>query len=352
MIIGIANNLYPPFGRDSGAEIIAQQMAMDLRQKGHEVFVISTKTPNSSRPQEKDLYWLNSRYELLANMNIIQKLTWYFIQLFFPPHQKALTKILQDKQVDLFITHNILGLSFALPKILHKQKIKHHHILHDIQLLHPSGLLYFGQEKKLDSGLAYLYQALTKKIFKHSQLIISPSQWLLNLHQKYNFFQQQKTVVRPNFELDLKTITKEKNKPVRFLFAGQLENHKGLNLLIAAWKDTKLNPTQASLSIAGKGRMLQQVTQASKELKNLQYLGHLNREQMESALKSHDCLVMPSTVYENSPTILWEASKHQLSAIASNLGGIPELEPHLDLKLFTPGNKKALSEALRHYALT
>lgn len=351
MIIGIANNLYPPFGRDSGAEIIAQKMVEELRQQGHEVFVISTKTPQSVHPQEKDLYWLDSRYELLAKMNILQKLGWYFIQLFFPPHQKALTKILQDRQVDLFITHNILGLSFALPKILHKQKITHHHILHDIQLLHPSGLLYFGQEKKLDSGLAYLYQALTKRIFKHSQLIISPSQWLLNLHQKYNFFQKQKTIVRPNFKLDIKAITKEKGQPVRFLFAGQLEKHKGLDLLLNVWQTAKLTPAQASLSIAGKGQLLDQVIQATKESTNLEYLGHLNRAQMQHALQNHDCLVIPSTVYENSPTILWEAAKHQLTAIAANLGGIPELASQLDLKLFPPGSQKALAEALRHYAL-
>ena len=72
MVIGIANNLYPPFGLDSGAEIIAQQMAETLRQQGHEVFVISTKPKKSARPQTQDLYWLNSRYEMLAEMNIIQ----------------------------------------------------------------------------------------------------------------------------------------------------------------------------------------------------------------------------------------------------------------------------------------
>ena len=57
MIIGMANNLYPPHGRDSGAEIIAKKMTDDFIKQGHEVFVISTCPKNELRSNTNNIYY-------------------------------------------------------------------------------------------------------------------------------------------------------------------------------------------------------------------------------------------------------------------------------------------------------
>lgn len=346
MKVALANNLYPPYGRDSGAEIVCQKMATDLEKAGHYVFIITTKAPKEKRPSNDHVYYLSSNYESLNKFSLPRKLIWYFFQLIFPPHQKELDRIIKTEKPDLFISHNLLGLSFALPKILARNKIEHHHVLHDIQLLHPSGLMYLDKESELDKPWSKIYQAYTRKIFKQTKKIISPSNWLLELHHKKKFFSDCLQEVVPNFQLK-KIKTKGIGSPVRFLLAGQLENHKGIKLILSAWRASNLSESEAKLSIAGSGSLESYVISEVKKFNNVNYLGHLTRAKMQTALEANDLVILPSLVYENSPTIIWEAAKFGLSAIASDLGGTRELVQYLDLRLFKAGNEEDLIRKMR-----
>jgi glycosyltransferase involved in cell wall biosynthesis len=341
MVIGITNNLYPPYGRDSGAEIIAKKMADDLINQGHDVFVISTRPKNKKRENSKDTYYLPSSYESLNKMLTYKKLCWHLGQLIFPPHQKEINKILATKKPDLFITHNLVGLSFALPKIISKHNIKHYHVLHDIQLLHPSGLMYHGKENIINSLLAKIYQFFSKQAFSKADKIISPSKWLLETHLTKGFFKNQTTEIQRNFDFK-KIPNKEMSQPAKFFFAGQLEEHKGIKLLIESWRASNIDKDAATLSIAGSGSLEEYLRKEIKDQDNINYLGHLNREEMESTLNTHNVAIISSLVYENSPTIIWEAAKKGLKIIAPNIGGIPELQEFAEIILFKPGDKDDL----------
>jgi glycosyltransferase involved in cell wall biosynthesis len=351
MIIGIANNLYPPYGRNSGAEIVAHKMANDLRTAGHEVFIITTKLPGAERSQEKDIYYLNSHYERLSTYNNLQKIIWHLGQLLYPWHHHQLKKIIKERKPSLVITHNLIGLGFYLPRLLAKHQIKHEHILHDIQLLHPSGLMYWGEEKIIDSLLARCYQIGTRWSIQGAKNIISPSQWLLTLHQKKGFFKKQKSEVRLNFQIKRQE-TKILNKPVAFAFIGQAEKHKGLAILLAAWQKATLNNEEANLTIAGKGSLSPWLEKESTNYSNVSYLDNLDRAGVEQLLNKTDVVVVPSLVYENSPTSLWEAASHGLRGLASDIGGIPELSPFLDLTLVPPGDSTALAAAFKKIVKT
>ena len=67
-------------------------------------------------------------------------------------------------------------------------KIKHVHILHDIQLIHPSGLMFYGQEEKIEKWSIKIYLKITRFLFSSPDYVISPSKWLLHMHDKNNFF--------------------------------------------------------------------------------------------------------------------------------------------------------------------
>lgn len=346
MKIGLANNLYPPYGRDSGAEIISKKMIDEFVANGHEVFIITSRPIKTKRTNEKNIYFLSSSYEYLNQYSLIRKLIWHFCQLIFPPHRKEIKQIIEKEKPDLFITHNLLGLSLALPKILKQYNITHHHVLHDIQLLHPSGLMYLGEEKKIKNILALFYQYFTKKAFKQTAKIISPSKWLLDLHKQQNFFNRSLQEVIPNFNLNKKK-PKEKHSPLRFLFAGQIEKHKGIAILLSAWKMSGLTKDMAQLTIVGQGSLSDFITQESKKFDNVDYLGHVSRDKINKTIEEHDIVILPSLIYENSPTIIWEAAQHGLSAIASDIGGTPELKEYLDLILFQAGNINDLSQKIR-----
>lgn len=346
MKIGLANNLYPPYGRDSGAEIISKKMIDEFVANGHEVFIVTSRPTKTKRANEKNIYFIASNYEYLNRYPLIKKLIWHFCQLIFPPHQKEIKQIIKKEKPDLFITHNLLGLSLALPKILKKYNIIHHHVLHDIQLLHPSGLMYLGEEKKINNILALFYQYFTKKAFKQTAKIISPSKWLLGLHRQKKFFINSLQEVVPNFNFQ-KIRPKEKHKPLRFLFAGQIEKHKGITILLSAWKMSGLTKDAAQLTIAGQGSLSDFIAQESKRFNNVTYLGHVSRDKINKIIDDHDIVILPSLIYENSPTIIWEAAQHGLSAIASDIGGTPELREYLDLILFQAGNINDLSQKIK-----
>jgi len=349
MIIGIANNILGKSGRGSGAEVVAEKMIADLKSQGHQVFAITTKTKEEKITDETksgDYYYLNSDYKKLANWSPMRKFLWHVREALLMPRQRQIKNILKKRKPELFITHNLIGLSYGLPKLLKKYNIKHEHVLHDIQLLHPSGLMYWGQENIINSWPARIYQYFTKNYFKKAELIISPSRWLIDLHLNQGFFKNQKTTIKPNFDLR-KKIPPPLHTPLQFVFIGQIEKHKGISLLLQAWKYAALIPEQAQLILAGGGTLSAWLEQEIKKFNNVSYLGYLKRQEIDQLLEKSDVVIVPSLVYENSPTSLWEAAAKGRRAIASNLGGVPELSPYLDLQLVPPDNAEALAASLK-----
>ena len=166
MKIAIANNLYYPFNR-GGAEAVVKTMVTDLKSDGHEVFLITTKPKKSSDTVNQDLkiYQLPSDYYNLAGMPLIKKIAWHFNNLFSYRNTNKITKILAQEKPDLIMTHNLMGLGFRLPIAIRKLKIKHEHYLHDIQLLHPSGLIMLGDENIINSRASKFYQYFTRHFF-------------------------------------------------------------------------------------------------------------------------------------------------------------------------------------------
>jgi len=145
---------------------------------------------------------------------------------------------LQEEKPDLVITHNLQGVGYLIPGLLRRMKIKHIHTLHDIQLLHPSGLMFWGKEKLLSSPHAKIYQTLMRFLFGSPAAVISPSQWLLNEHEKRGFFKKSKKIVLPNCfpnpEFKAQGARVEKNI-FTFLYVGLLEEHKWVKFLVEAF---------------------------------------------------------------------------------------------------------------------
>lgn len=342
MKIVVLNNLYPPYNR-GGAEKIAKQEIELLKKQGHQVFVITTKSKKQELPEKQidKVYYINSLYNQLDKINIFFKLFWHLNQFFYPLKSSQITKILKKEKPDLAITHNLLGLGWRLPLILKKLNIKHHHYLHDIQLLHPSGLMLFSKEKIINNPLAISYQTLTKYYFKNCHLIVSPSSWLINLHLKKGFFKKANTKIKTINKHDYKKIVWPK-KINKLLFVGQLEKHKGIIFLLNWYRENKNN--DLSLTIIGDGNLKKYVEKESVNNPNISYLGKLEKKEILNKMKEHDCLIVPSLCYENSPTVIFEANQCSLPVIASKIGGIIELENIFNLKLFTPNDFKSLNK--------
>jgi len=345
MKIALANNLFSPYAR-GGAENVVARLAERLKADGHDVFIITLEPDRKEdRLEAADtdrVYRLPSRYYRLSRQSYLFRLVWQINNIAGAGQTKKLKEILEKEQPDLFLSHNLMGLGFKLPTLLRQLGIRHEHYLHDIQLLHPSGLMFYGQEGILESLGARLYQAATRKAFASPAKIVSPSRWLLAEHQKRGFFPGSMSEIN---SVDNCQDLRPLHSCRRFLFLGQLERHKGVALLIKAFSQAFSRNEEVSLEIVGGGSMEKELRTLAEKDQRISFRGQQAPSQAKSFLSDADCLVAPSLCYENSPTVIREAHDAKLPVIAAAIGGIPEMMTEADC-LFRPGDPDDLAAKL------
>jgi len=303
-----------------------------------------TKVPLINDSEIKN-YYLPSVYSNLNKLPVFVRFFWHLFDLFNFFICDRVKNILKKEQPDIVITHNLKGLSYLLPIAIKKLKIKHIHYIHDIQLIHPSGLMLFGKEQQNQKFLAKIYQAICRKLFVSPDIVVSSSKWLLDYYIDKKFFSNSKKIVLPN-PAPLFTKTKAddcvKNNIFRFLYIGQIEKHKGIIFLIKIFNELiKKTKQDVELTIAGDGSCLDVVKKMA-EKSRINILGKINREKVFEYLSKADCLVAPSLCYENSPTVIYEAFSAGVPVIAPGIGGITELMEDNQDMLFDLGNEEDL----------
>lgn len=354
MKIAVINNLYKPYQK-GGAEKITDKTVQELKTLGHDVFIITTKPKNKkSENKETRTYYLNSDYYELGRRTIFYRLFWQTFNIFNLSQALKLKKILNSEKPNLIISNNLMGLSTLSFGIIRRLKIKHVHILHDIQLLHPSGLMFYKKEGIINTFPAKIYQKINRHLASSPNLIISPSKWLLNKHEKCGFFKESKKIVLDNpMAFRKKEINRkregDKKKNFNFLFIGQIEEHKGILFLIESFR--KIKNDNLKLKIIGDGSQMEKAKKISRNNKNISFLGRHTDEEIEKELAENDCLIVPSLCYENSPTVIYEASAFDMPIIASDLGGISELIRKYKGILFEAENSHDLINKINYFYL-
>ena len=129
------------------------------------------------------------------------------------------------------------------------------------------------------------------------------------------------------------------------LYAGRLEPMKGLDVLIRALAGMKVG--QFLCLIAGDGPLKERLKALAAELglePTVRFLGF--RRDVELLMDAADLLVMPS-LWEGLPMVLLEAMARFRPAIATRVGGVPELiEDGISGWLVEPGDPDALRERI------
>jgi glycosyltransferase involved in cell wall biosynthesis len=136
----------------------------------------------------------------------------------------------------------------------------------------------------------------------------------------------------------------------RFFFAGRLEEVKGIDDLLEAFKEG--DPSMGTLVIAGAGGELEpKVRQVAGELPNVEYLGRLSRDEVLMQMRKSRAAVLPSRWDENNPMSILEARTLGIPVIVSDLGGLPEMVTDgIDGKVVTAGDVVGLRQAVEALA--
>jgi glycosyltransferase involved in cell wall biosynthesis len=350
MKVCLINNLFGFYAK-GGAEEVIKTIALGFLERGDEVLIITTKPWFEKRKEVRSdfkIYFINSFYHYLNRWPSGLRLFWHIWDCFDFITARRIRKVLQAEKIDLVITNNIVGLS-RLSLQQGNDKIKQVHILHDIQLLYPSGLMLYGKEKMLNSWSANIYQKINNYYTKRIKNVISPSEWLLNFHLKKGFFARAKKIVAAN-PLQIRQQNRSVNSSVtnfKILYVGQLEAHKGILFLLAVWAELRKNVDEkVFLEIIGDGSLKAKVEILAAQDKNIIITGRLSQTEVLEKMSQSSLLIMPSFCYENYPTVIIEAISQNLPVIASDLGGIPEIIKTTGGFLFEPANQQSLLSKL------
>lgn len=355
MKIGIVTNLYPPYAR-GGAENVIVRTVTQLVSMGHDVFVITGQP--KGKPLMLDRAATERVYRFFPpNMYFtlddhkhrwFVRLLWHTIDTFSPIPARIVGKILDDERPDVVFTHNIKGLGLTIPRAIQARGIAHIHVLHDLQLILPSGLLIAGKEYLLTTyGVPYaLYRAICRMQFGAPDMVISPSQFIVDRYRHYGFFSGVPFMLQPNPTPSFRVIERHglSSGPLKLLFVGQLHTHKGIQFLLDAFAGIK-EPVE--LLIVGEGPLAGLVKARAEKDKRISHLGYMPPDELVKCYGVADALVVPSLCYENSPTVIYEALNAGIPVLASRIGGVGELiEEGETGYLFSPGDASDFSHAL------
>ncbi len=169
-----------------------------------------------------------------------------------------------------------------------------------------------------------------------ADLVISPSQFLISKYAEFGFNTSRFAHIRhglvrpqpkpkPNLE-------EEPAHPLVIGYAGQLQPHKGIDLVVSAVKQLIDTGYDLKFEIWGPENQAPQYTAELKKstvsYPQIRWNGRYAGSQVWDILNSFDVLVVPSRWYENSPTVILEAFSVGLPVVTTNLGGMAELVKH------------------------
>lgn len=116
------------------------------------------------------------------------------------------------------------------------------------------------------------------------------------------------SVVRPN--------------PGVVLYVGRLEESKGIELLLNAWRQGDLSDRGWRLRVAGSGPALVTAREYALADGSVDILGRLSPSELEREYRMCAVVAVPSLWYEGFPRVVAEAFAHGRPVLASNLGSL------------------------------
>ncbi len=361
MKICIINNLYPPYVR-GGAEQVVAKTVEGLLKRGHRVVIITTSPAGGSycemdsklttyRFRPKNLFFYTKAHQY----HWFIRLMWHLADIFHFSSAKYIKSILEKEKPDVVHTHNFMGLGFLTPWVIRQLNLKHFHTVHDVQLVEPSGIILKRHEKDWRySGLhVKVYSWLMKKLMGSPDVVVSPSQFLLDFYKKRKFFLRSKRVMLRNpitFEADpTRAEACLASGAVNFLYLGQIEAHKGVLFLVESFHDfVSRSKKDCYLHLVGDGSQLNEIKRIARGCGKILIYGRVDRKKLPQIFEQSDITVVPSLCYENSPTVIFESFSFNKPVLASDIEGIAELITVGENGFtFVAGSQKSLEEKLQ-----
>jgi len=162
-------------------------------------------------------------------------------------------------------------------------------------------------------------------------LFIAPSLFLKNRFIEFGINEDK--ILHSDYGFDTSGFNKKRakradNKKVRFGYTGSLVPHKGVHVLIEAFKGLGESKKRAELKIYGNVTWFPDYVaklREGTEGTGVRFMGAFDNHEIPKVLEGIDVLIVPSIWFENSPLTIHEAFLSGIPVITSDLGGMAEL---------------------------
>jgi len=307
------------------------------RNKIHERLTVYTYNPLNIY----HTYYAGNQVELI-------KPVWHGIDQWNPYSYFVIREILRNEKPDIIHTHNLGGVSLSAFSAIKSLHIPHIHTLHDYSLHCPRATMIHTNGKICESPniACIFYEFIKKNLAQSPDFVTAPSDYILNDHKKHGFF--KKAVFKKvslGISLPDNIFYRKPVDTVHILYVGQIVKHKGVTLLINAFRCIKSD--HAILHIVGKGPDFDECQRLSSRDTRIVFHGFVSAEELDDLYRTAHFLVVPSVWLDNSPMVIYEAFSYGLPVIGSRIGGIPELIVNgKNGLLVEPGNVFELAAAM------
>src|SRR5208337_2060046 len=312
-----------PFFRPNigGVETHLDDLCEFLRTHGYSVFVITyqpltTKTSGLIIERKENLKihrisW--PAHNLFHKLEPYPILEWmYLFPVLFLSGTLFLFKRRQDIQV--IHAHGFVGafITKLLSRIFRIRSVASTHAIYSLQKRTRMAIMIRFLLRSFDRILTLSYQSKNELCdigIEQPQKIAVYTYWI------------DQTLFIPQNKLQAKKQCGWENKFI-VLFVGRLIKIKGVQLLIDAASAVN---KEISFAIIGDGPLEAEVSRASRDLKNIIFLGKIENNHLVQFYNAADCVIVPSQYEEGFGRVILEALSCGTPVLASRRGGIPEV---------------------------
>lgn len=281
---------------------------------------------------------------------------------------KEVKKLIDENDIDVVHVHNTLPLiSPSIYYAARSKKVPVVQTIHNFRLLCPGATFTRNGEICEDCVSKGLEQSLKHKCYRGSLAQTFIMYAMLKFHRiigtynKINYItltnfnknkllnlvkDESKIYVKPNFV--------EKRDKVEtvledyFVYIGRLDEIKGINFLIEAWKEIDEN---IDLYVIGTGQEEEKVKKFIEEnnIKNIKLLGFMQREEAFEIIQKSRAIIVPSKWYEGFPMTIAESFSLGIPVIGSKVGNIQSIiGDKYNGVLFNLNNREELKDVVEN----
>ena len=349
-ILVVHNRYQIPGGEDS---VMEQEVRM-LRSHGHQVFVYERNNAE------------------LSNLSFCQKLRLPFQVIYSRKTEREIRSLIRKHSIDLVHVHNtILLISPSVYDACRKENIPCVQTIHNFRMVCPNALLYRDGKVCTDCISHGLHCALKHRCYRNSKaetlcLVLSMhfnrmrgifrypyyiclTEFNRKMLLKQGQIEESQIFLKPNSTQDPGAPLPASARSETIVFAGRLEEIKGIRFLLHTWAE--IGADAPELLLYGNGPLEPEChafLQSHQDLP-IRLFGRVSHETVLQAMRSASAVILPTQVYEGFPMILAEAFSCGTPAIVPDFGNAGSLvQEGISGWHYTPNDSESLIKVIHH----